>query len=75
MENWSPKATQIFKEWICDKKKITFEKSAVQTGRSFGRVLVHSEEKNNTFCIAQGMCDIHKLAILDKDYICGKHSK
>lgn len=75
MDCWSPKAAEIFNDWICDKKKISFEKKMVQSGRSFGRVLVHSVDDNIAFCVAQALCDIPRLAILDKDYMSGEHSK
>lgn len=72
IDKWSEEATEKFTEWIYDRKIITFVVIAAQGGRNFGRLLLHSDENNNTFCVANGLCDIDHLAIRDKKYINGE---
>lgn len=65
-------ATEKFIEWISDRKIITFEVSAVQSGRNFGQLLLHSDRNNNTFCVAYGLCLISQLAVRNKKYMNGE---
>lgn len=70
--DWSMRAGEKFVEWIHDRKLITFEVKAVQSGRNFGKLLLHSDENTNAFCMAKGLCDIAQLAIRNKNFINGE---
>lgn len=73
IDKWSEEATETMVRWIYDRKMVTFVVDAVQCGRNFGFLLLHSDENSNKFCVSNGLCDIEHLAIRNKKYMNGEH--
>lgn len=71
INDWSTESTEKFNKWLSDQKMITFAVSAMASGRNFGRLLLHSDENNDIFYVAYGLCVSH-LAIDDKKFMNGK---
>lgn len=71
--NWSDKSIELFKDWISERKIITYEVIKRQSKRTFGQILLHAEQENiKPFCIAQGLCNICKVAIWDDNFMNGE---
>lgn len=70
-DSWTRESIEKFTECMCDRKFVTFHVEATQSERSFGALLLHSEDGgNNTFHVANGLCD-WGVAIRDRNYIYG----
>lgn len=70
-DSWTRDSIEKFKECICDRKFLTFHVDAIDSGRSFGQLLLHCENGGtNTFSVATGLCEWGK-AVRDRNYIYG----
>lgn len=71
-DQWTRTSIDKFIELVHDQKYVSFHVDTVQSGRSFGQLLLHSgnDDDDNTFSIVNGLCELN-VAVRDRNYIHG----
>lgn len=71
-DSWPAKTTDIFQELICERKKMVFDiTEANHGGRYFGRLLLYSDNDNDSVCMAEHLCEVNG-AMKSSDYLNGE---